>query len=194
MIPFNSSPILKSGSIVEADGSFLRSGSAGFSPLIQQSVVINLTVASSGVISVSMTLARGGGGLEISCFRYQPISSIFWLLLFSFLARANAKMLPLHDTAIPPPTPIQRAEAGAGAHRALARPGRAPRAADADADRGRPQPAQPPGARRERRPGRPFVPADGSPRPARAQTRRGLLLRLRSGGERHLGAAPQMSM
>ena len=83
---------------------------------------------------------------------------------------------------------FQGAEAREGACRALARPGGAPGAPDADAHRGCQEPAQPPGARRERGPSEPFVPADGSLRPARAQTQRGLLW---CWGERHLGAARQ---
>lgn len=87
--------------------------------------------------------------------------------------------------------PLQGAEAREGACRSLARPGGAPGAPDADAHRGRQEPAQPPGARRARGPADPFVPADGSLRPARAQAQRGLLFLLWSRGERHLGAAPQ---
>lgn len=84
---------------------------------------------------------------------------------------------------------LQGDEAREGALRALAKPGGATGASDADAHRGCQEPAQPPGARRERGPAEPLVPADGSLRPARAQ--RGLLFLLWSRGERHLGAAPQ---
>lgn len=90
--------------------------------------------------------------------------------------------------------PLQGDEAREGAHRALARPGGAPGAPDADAHRGRQEPAQPPGARRERGPAHPFVPADGSLRPARAQAQRGLFFLLWRRRERHLGAAPQMML
>lgn len=108
--------------------------------------------------------------------------------LVSFLS------IPLDPSLIPLPPlnlPLQGAEARKGAHRSLARPGGAPGPPDADAHGGRPEPAQPPGARRERGPADPFVPADGSLRPARAQAQRGLFFLLRSRGERHLGAAPQ---
>lgn len=88
--------------------------------------------------------------------------------------------------------PLQGDEAREGAYRALARPGGAPGAPDADAHRGRQEPAQPAGARRERGHVLPFVPADGSLRPARAQAQRGLFFLLWSCGERHLGAAPQI--
>lgn len=88
--------------------------------------------------------------------------------------------------------PLQGDEAREGAFRALARPGGAPGAPDADAHRGRQEPAQPAGARRERGHVLPFVPADGSLRPARAQAQRGLFFLLWSCGERHLGAAPQI--
>lgn len=57
---------------------------------------------------------------------------------------------------------LQGDEAREGACRALARPRGAPGAPDADAHRGRQEPAQPPGARRERGPAHPLVPADGS--------------------------------
>lgn len=62
--------------------------------------------------------------------------------------------------------PPQGAEAREGACGALARPRGVPGASDADAHRGRQEPAQPPGARRERGPADPFVPADNSVRPA----------------------------
>lgn len=83
-------------------------------------------------------------------------------------------------------------EAREGACRALARPGGAPGTPDADAYRGCQEPAQPPGARRERGPADPFVPADGSLWPARAKAQRGLFLLLRRWGERHLGATPHV--
>lgn len=82
--------------------------------------------------------------------------------------------------------PGQGDEAGAGPCRPLARPGGVPGAAHADANGGRQEPTQPPGAGRERRPAEPLVYADGPVRPARAQTQRRLH---RSRGERHLGAA-----
>lgn len=94
---------------------------------------------------------------------------------------------------LPPPfdLPPQGAEARQGARRSLARPGGASGPPDADAHRGGQEPAQPPGARRERGPTDPFDPADVSLRPARAQAQRGLLFLLWRRGERHLGAAPQ---
>lgn len=88
--------------------------------------------------------------------------------------------------------PRQGDEARQGAHRALARPGGAPGAPDADAHRGCQEPAQPAGARRERGPADPIAPADGSQRTARVQTQWGLFLILWSRGERHLGATPQI--
>lgn len=87
--------------------------------------------------------------------------------------------------------PLQGDEAREGACRPVARPGGTPGSPDADAHRGGQEPAQPPGARRERGPDDPFIPADGSLRPARAQAQRGLFFLLWSWGERHLGAAPQ---
>lgn len=85
---------------------------------------------------------------------------------------------------------LQGAEAWAWACGALARPGGAPGAADADADWGCQKPAQPPGARGERGPVLPLEPADGSLRPGRAQAGRGVIFSCR---ERHLGATAQIS-
>lgn len=85
---------------------------------------------------------------------------------------------------------LQGAEAWAGACGALARPGGAPGAPHADADRGCQKPAQPPGARGERRPVLPLEPADGSLRPGWAQAGRAVIFSCR---ERHLGATTQIS-
>lgn len=115
------------------------------------------------------------------CIRFSPSFNPFLFLSFPLCSSLSFSLLSSG-------LPLQGAEAREGACGALARPGGAPGAPDADAHRGCQEPAQPPGARRERGPADPLVPADGSLRPARAQTQRGLLW---SWGERHLGAAPQ---